>query len=51
MHVHNELVQVFEEDGIKRAVLFQNGIIEIYTLKPATKQDIQDILQVEQAEK
>lgn len=43
----SELVQIAWEDGQKVAMLHQNGEIEVYALKPATKQDMLEILEVE----
>jgi hypothetical protein len=45
--VTNELVQIFWEDGEKIGMLHQNGQIELYTLKKATKQDTLEFLEVE----
>ena len=42
----NEVVQIAWEDGQKVAMLHQNGDIEIYTLKRATKQDVERLLEV-----
>lgn len=49
--VTNELVQIFWEDGQKIAMLHQNGQIELYTLKPATKQDVTSILEADNVDK
>lgn len=46
----NELVQIAWEDGQKVAMLHQNGSIEIYKLKPASKADVAEILESEQQE-
>ena len=45
MTVTNELVQIFTKDGEKVGILYQNGQIEMYTLKKATKQDVQELLE------
>ncbi len=47
----NEIVQVAYEDGEKVAMLHQNGSIEIYILKKASKQDIAQLLEVEVIDK
>lgn len=49
MTITNELVQIFYKDGEKVGILYQNGQVEIYTLKKATKQDVQDLLEVQVA--
>lgn len=45
----SELVHVCYEDGQKVAIIYQNGQLEAYTLKPVTKQDVADLLEVENA--
>lgn len=47
----SELVNICHEDGQKVAMLHQNGNVEIYTLKKANKQDVADLLEVEQVNK
>lgn len=47
--VTNELVQIFWEDSEMKAMLHQNGEIKIFVLKTATKQDIQDLLDILEA--
>lgn len=42
-----EIVNVLYEDGVKQAVMFQNGHIEIFKLKKATKQDTAEIFEVD----
>lgn len=44
-----EVVSICWEDGQKVAMLHQNGAIELFTLKPANKQDVADLLEVENA--
>ena len=46
MTITNELVQIFSKDGEKKGILYQNGQIEMYTLKKATKQDVQELLEI-----
>lgn len=43
----NEIVTLFWEDGQKVALLHQNGEIEVYMLKKASRQDVADLLEVE----
>lgn len=50
MTITNELVQIFWENGEKKAMLFQNGHIEMYTLKPVTKQDVQTLLEIDKVD-
>lgn len=45
--ITNELVNIFWEDGQKVGMLYQNGQIEMYTLKPASKQDVANLLETE----
>lgn len=43
-----ELVNVCSEDGVRIAVMFQNGVIEVYPLKrKATKQDVAELLEID----
>jgi len=42
----SEIVNVCYEDGVKQAVMFQNGHIEIYKLKKATKADVADLMDI-----
>jgi hypothetical protein len=46
----SELVSICTEEGEKIAMLHQNGEIEIYTLKKASKQDIADLLETNTAQ-
>lgn len=43
----SELVTIFHQDGEKIGLLYQNGQVEMYTLKKASKQDVQDLLEVQ----
>ncbi len=43
----NELLNVCWEDGHPVAILHQNGTKEIYILKVANKQDIQELLEID----
>lgn len=43
----SELVHVCYEDGEKQAMLYQNGQIEVYMLKKATKADVAELLEVD----
>lgn len=45
--VTSELINIFWEDGQKVGMLYQNGIIEIYTIKPANKADVARLLETE----
>jgi hypothetical protein len=47
----SEIVQIATEDGEKVAMLHQNGAIEIYMLRHASKQDVSQLLDVESTEK
>lgn len=42
-----EVVNVCYEDGEKQAVLFQNGHIELFKLKKATKADVAELLEID----
>lgn len=46
-HWTSELVIICHEDGQKVGMVYQNGSVEIYTLKPANKQDVIELLEVE----
>ena len=43
----SELVHIQYEDGVKKVMLYQNGHIEMYVLKPVTKQDVAETLEVD----
>lgn len=47
--VTSELVNIFWEDGKMVGLLHQNGRIEVYRLKEASKQDVADLLETEVA--
>ena len=49
IHKTSELVTIFHDDGQKVGMLYQNGEVELYTLKKASKQDVVDLLEVEVA--
>lgn len=40
-------MHVCYEDGEKQAMLYQNGQIEVYMLKKATKADVAELLEVD----
>ncbi len=42
-----EIVNVCYEDGVKEAVMFQNGHIEMYKLKKASKADVAELFEVD----
>lgn len=50
METTNELVTIFWRDKQKVGMLHQNGQIEMYTLKPASKADVAELLESEVAQ-
>lgn len=50
MKVTHELVQIFWQEGEKAGMLYQNGKIEMYVLKPASKQDVAALLEADNVE-
>ncbi len=48
MKTTSELVTIFWRDGEKVGLLYQNGHVEMYTLKVASKADVAELLEVEQ---
>lgn len=47
----SEIVHIATEDGRKVAMWHQNGGIELYMLKTATKQDVAQLLEVDDSAK
>lgn len=45
--VTSELVSIFWQDGQKVGMLYQNGVLEMYSLRKATKADVATLLQVD----
>ena len=41
----SEVVHICYEGGIKMAMMYQNGHIEVYKLKKASKQDMAELLE------
>lgn len=47
MKTTNEIVTVFWRDGQMVGMLHQNGALKLFTLKPASKADVAELLESE----